>query len=237
MFFISGRIALIRHYINLFLFLIKWPVAFAMLLVVPAALQTFYHYYEIRNQLIWHNLIYFSIGLAFFAAVRTFFILRHGVAETMEHEMTHILFALATLHPVSRMDVHDSGGGSMTFSGDGNWLIAIAPYFFPLTAFTMMFFTIAINQIIGYTPNWVFVALGVAVCYNLFAFVEQFHPRQTDFKAAGYLFTLCFVPGANCLTFGTIVAFVERGYSGIFFFYRLILYYARQDFNVLLEYI
>ena len=49
MFFISGRIALIRHYINLFLFLIKWPVAFAMLLVVPAALQTFYHYYEIRK--------------------------------------------------------------------------------------------------------------------------------------------------------------------------------------------
>lgn len=236
MFSVSRYLIKCRNYINLFLGIIKWPVAVAMLLVLPAAFQSFHRYYVIREQLNLHNLIYFFIGVGFFAAVRVFFIMRRGVAETMEHEMTHTLFALLTLHPVQSLEVKDTGGGSMTFLGKGNWLIAIAPYFFPLTAFAMMFLFIAVNQIIGYQPDWALIGMGVALCYNLFSFVEQVHPRQTDFKVAGYLFTICFLPGANCLTFGTIFAFVERGFNGIIFFYRLILYYAQQDFFVLLNY-
>ncbi len=236
MFFIGRSLSKGRYYINCFLELIKWPVAVAMLLVFPAALQSFQRYYVIRNQLNWHNLIYFGIGIGFFAVVRVCFIMRRGAAETMEHEITHSLFAMMTLHPVRHLEVSDTGGGFMTFSGKGNWLIAIAPYFFPLTAFTMIFLSIAVNRIIGYTPDWVFIGLGVAVCYNLFSFAEQLHPHQTDFKVAGYLFTILFLPGANCLAFGTIFAFVERGFNGIVFFYRLIYYYSRQDFFVLLDY-
>lgn len=54
-----------RNYINLFLGVIKWPVAAAMLLAVPAAVQSFQRYYVIRDQLNWHNLIYFAIGAGF----------------------------------------------------------------------------------------------------------------------------------------------------------------------------
>lgn len=225
-----------RNYINLFLGIIKWPVAAAMLLAAPAAVQSFRRYYVIRDQLNWHNLIYFAIGIGFFAAVRVFFIMRRGAAETMEHEITHSLFAILTLHPVRHLEVSDIGGGSMVFTGKGNWLIAIAPYFFPLTAFTMILLTAAVNRVVGYTPDWALIGLGAAVCYNLFSFAEQLHPRQTDFKVAGYLFTICFLPGANCLTFGTVFAFVERGFNGIVFFYRLVWYYARQDFLALPAY-
>ncbi len=237
MFFIKKTLTISRSYINQFIKLIKWPVAVVMLCVVPAALHAFHRYYVIRDQLNWHNLIYFFIGMAFFAAVRIFFIMRRGAAETMEHEMTHVLFALLTLHSVKSMEVADTGGGSMTFAGEGNWLIAIAPYFFPLTAFTMVFFAIAVRQIVGYSPDWIFICLGAAVCYNLFSFAEQTHPGQTDFKVAGYVFSICFLPGANCLTFGTIFAFVERGFNGVVFFYRLLFYYARQDITTILGYI
>ncbi len=236
MFFVR-RLKIGRYYINQFMKLIKWPVAVMMLLVVPAAMQSFHRYYVIRDQLNWHNLIYFAVGMAFFAAVRVFVIMRRGAAGTMEHEITHLLFALLTLHPVNGMEVKDAGGGSMSFTGEGNWLIAIAPYFFPLTAFTMMFFSIAVQHIIGYAPDWVFVAMGAAVSYNLFSFAEQLHPGQTDFKVAGYLFSICFLPGANCLAFGTLFSFVERGFNGIVFFYRLLFYYVRQDVVALLDYI
>ena len=100
----------------------------------------------------------------------------------------------------------------------------------------MMFFAIATKQIIGFFPDWIYIGLGMTVCYNLFSFAEQLHPHQTDFKVAGYLFTICFLPGANCLTFGTILAFVERGLNGVLFFYRLLWYYFRQDFYVFLNY-
>ena len=52
-----------RNYINLFLGVIKWPVAAAMLLAVPAAVQSFQRYYVIRDQLNWHILISFAIGI------------------------------------------------------------------------------------------------------------------------------------------------------------------------------
>ena len=234
MFGIHRRMIQIRNYINLFLKWIKWPVAFLMLLLVPAAYQSFQRYYVIRDQLNWHNLIYFAIGAALFAAIRVMILLRRGKAETLEHEITHTLFAMATLHPVSKIELKETGGGSMTFSGEGNWLIAIAPYFFPLTAFTMVFFAIAINQLLGYSPDWVYIGLGMTVCYNLFSFAEQTHPQQTDFKVAGYLFTICFLPGANCLSFGTIFAFTERGLNGVLFFYKLLAYYARQNFHTFL---
>ena len=223
------RIFQIREKINLFLKIVKWPVAFFMILIVPAAWRSFERYFVIRRQLNWHNLIYFAIGVGFFAAVRAVVLLRRGKTETLEHEITHALFAMATLHPVERIELKETGGGSMTFSGEGNWLIAIAPYFFPLAAFTMMFFAIAVKQAIGYSPDWIYIGLGMTVCYNLFSFAEQTHPQQTDFKVVGYLFTICFLPGANCLTFGTIFSFAERGWNGVLFFYKLLWYYFRQD--------
>ena len=131
MFLIGKRIAIGRNYINRFLGIIKWPVAVAMLFVVPAAFQTFQRYYVIRDQLNGHNLLYFGIGVGFFAVVRVFFIMKRGTAETMEHEMTHSLFAMLTLHPVQHLEVFGTGGGAMTFAGKGNWLIALSPYFFP----------------------------------------------------------------------------------------------------------
>lgn len=236
MFGINRRIAQIRDYINLFLKIIKWPVAVVMILVVPAAVQTFMRYYTIRHQLNWHNLIYFAIGAGCFAAIRIGVLLHRGKAETLEHEITHTLFAMATLHSVERIDLKEEGGGSMTFSGGGNWLIAIAPYFFPLTAFLMVFFAIAVKQLLGYTPDWVYIGLGMTLCYNLFSFAEQTHPQQTDFKVVGYLFTILFLPGANCLSFGTVLAFTERGFNGVLFFYKLLLYYSKQDFQAFLNF-
>ncbi|MBO4520276.1 MAG: M50 family metallopeptidase [Alphaproteobacteria bacterium] len=236
MFNISRRIDQLRDSINFFLKLAKWPVAFTMILVVPAMWQVCKRYYVIREQLNWHNLVYFAIGAGCFAAIRVMILLQRGKAETLEHEMTHTLFAMATFHRVSGIELKETGGGSMRFSGKGNWLIAIAPYFFPLTAFTMMFFAVATKQIVGYFPDWIYMGLGMTVCYNLFSFAEQTHPHQTDFKVAGYLFTISFLPGANCLSFGTILAFAERGWDGVLFFYRLLWYYFRQDFNVVLNY-
>lgn len=219
----------IRGYINLTLFFIKWPVAIVTLLAVPAVWQVFKRYYIIRSQLHWQNLGYFAVGLIFFLVARIVFTSRRGAAETMEHEMTHTLFALLTLHPVHGMSVEDHGGGSVRISGGGNWLIALAPYFFPLAAVGMILLCLFVHAITGGIPEWVYVGMGCAVAYNLFSLAQQVHPGQTDFRVAGYLFSICFLPGANMLVYGTIFAFVERGFPGIHFFYRLFWYYIEKD--------
>ncbi len=198
-----------------------------MLLAVPAVWQSFERYWVIRNQLNLHNLIYFAVGLAFMLGARVVFANRNGCAETMEHELTHTVFALVTLHPVHGVSVEDEGGGSMSFSGGGNWLIALAPYCFPLLAVGMGMFGTAFAEMTGTAPDWIYIGMGCAVGYNLFALAQQIHPEQTDFKVAGYWFTICFLPGANMLMYGALFAFVERGWAGVEFFGRLVSYYGR----------
>ena len=53
----------------------------------------------------------------------------------MEHELTHMLFAVLTFHKPRGLDVNQDVGGSFSFEGKGNWLIALAPYFFPTFLF------------------------------------------------------------------------------------------------------
>ena len=218
----------IRNFIDSVFAVIKIPVAAAAVLLLPVLWKTFKHYALLWDRLNHYNLLYFAGGVAGMAAIRIGMRIHRGIAETFEHELTHILFALLTFHPVSGMNVNDYGGGNMTFRGKGNWLIALAPYFFPLASAAMMFLTVAYGRVTGLLPDWLLIGLGLAFGYDVCAFAEQIHPRQTDFKVAGYWFSLCFLPSAILLSFGTIAAFAERTESGVRFFYNLLLYYVRQ---------
>ena len=122
----------IRNFIDSVFAVIKIPVAAAAVLLLPVLWKTFKHYALLWDKLNHYNLLYFAGGVAGMAAIRIGMRIHRGVAETFEHELTHILFALLTFHPVSGMNVNDYGGGNMTFRGKGNWLIALAPYFFQI---------------------------------------------------------------------------------------------------------
>ena len=219
----------LRNFIDFVFVLIKIPAAVAAVLLLPALLKTFKRYGLLgADKLNLYNLLYFAGGAVAMAALRIGMRIRRGVAETFEHELTHILFALLTFHPVQSMSINDGGGGNMSFRGKGNWLIALAPYFFPLASAAVMVFTVPYGRVTGLLPDGLLVGLGLAFGYDACAFVEQIHPRQTDFKVAGYWFSLCFLPSAILLSFGTIAAFAERTENGVKFFYDLLAYYVRQ---------
>ena len=121
--------------LNKFIELLKWPVAIYMLLSLPAFIQ---------------SISYFGIGniptIALIGGFLAFFIIRgfmdNDSKTTMEipaHEMTHAFFALLTLHKVKSLRVNpENDGGAMSFEGPANWLIIIAPYFFPLFGMCVM---------------------------------------------------------------------------------------------------
>ena len=221
-------IAFVRKQIDRILAWIKWPVAVCMILSVPATVQSFQHYVKkyVNNT---EGLLYFAGGAAFIVAVRYFTAARRGAAETMEHEMTHTLFALLTLHPVHDLQVKDGGGGFMSYSGGSNWLITISPYFFPLSLAGMFFVGAAANSILGYTPEWVYIGLGFSAGYYLCSNFQQIHPEQTDFKKVGFLFCFAFLPGANILMYGYLLAFIDRNMQGVAYFTKLLAYFIRKD--------
>ena len=111
--------------------LCRWPVALMLLFSLPALVKS-YQYFNFFNR----HFYYMAAGIVFFwfIAITAGRELRSQI-QTIAHELTHTLFAFLTLHFVKRVRLNpDGSGGSMAFAGHGNWLITLAPYFFPLFA-------------------------------------------------------------------------------------------------------
>ncbi len=132
--------------------------------------------------------------------------------STLEHEITHAVVALATLHPVTSIRATWDGGGSMSYTGGDNWLITIAPYFLP---------TLSIGLIIGLygfldsDASWPAAVLGVTIAYHVTSTWLETHAQQTDLQEVGFPFSFLFLPTANLLCYGLLITFARKGFDGI----------------------
>lgn len=121
--------------------LLKWPVAIVLAGLTPACALAFWKLLEEA----WHREIwafYFGVGFAIVSVALIVFgrfrIVRFCC--TMEHELTHVLFAWLTFVRVielrstdGTLETDDNSEGHVHLE-DSNWLITMAPYFFPTAA-------------------------------------------------------------------------------------------------------
>lgn len=211
--------------------MLKWPVAVYMLFSLPAYVQSF-SYFQFSK------LPY----LAMFAGFFMFFIARtmmdSSVKSNMEiiaHELTHAFFALITFHRVKEIHIAgDNSGGEMSFEGEGNWLIIIAPYFFPL--FGLMYM-IAVTIYTSFAPNNLFINgfMGYFIGYHLDTVGSQIHEKQTDLPKVSYKFCAMFLPSANLWAVGAMLAFNTRGWDGIIMYQKLISYLNGKNIDYVLS--
>lgn len=217
--------------IDRFITLLKWPVAVYMFISLPALVQSVYYFN-------FASLKYMALFGGFFL----YFIMRQmadsSVKTSMQiiaHELTHAFFALLTFHKVKHIRVEaDDSGGSMGFEGEGNWLIIIAPYFFPLFGF---FFMLFISFYTSFAPMNLILngILGYFVGYHMDTVASQIHEKQTDLPKVSYRFCWLFLPGANLWVVGSILAFNSRGWDGVFMYSRLINMLNVKNFDYVLN--
>lgn len=213
--------------------LLKWPVAIFMLASLPALVKSL-DYFNFTNLRYWA----LFAGFLFFFVART--MMEASVRTSMEvlaHELTHAVFAVLTFHKVSGLKINnDDSGGSMSFEGEGNWLIIIAPYFFPLFGLIAMI-TISIYQ--WFAPMNIFIsaAFGYIIGYHIDTVCSQIHEKQTDLPKVGYPFCAVFLLPANLWMIGSMLAFNSRGWEGVSTFSNLIWHLDKQylsyGFNIL----
>ncbi len=202
------------HFLDKFINLFKWPIAIYMLLSLPALFASF-QFFDIKSI----KTIALLIGLVFFVFSKT--MMDASVRTSMQiiaHEFAHTFFALLTFHKIKHIRLNpDDTGGEMGFVGDGNWLIIIAPYFFPLFALIYMIcMSFLPPQIIWHG------ILGYFLGYHIDTVGSQIHDKQTDLPKVGYKFCLMFLPGINLMTIGSILAFNIRGWGGIIKYINLV---------------
>ena len=218
--------------INLVLAMLKWPVAALMVVLFFPALYA--NIMLIDNSMTIHLLIWFYvpmfvvwlIWIVFWGLHRSFFVI-------FEHEVTHLIFALLTFHMPYKIDFEQDRGGYFVFKGDGNWLIAIAPYFFPTVSLLVVLVGFVLSRFDWMTSDIYLGLLGIGLGYNLISTVFETHHAQSDLKRVGYLFSFLFLPTANLLVFGFLLAFAVHGWAGFPFYWSAVvdsMQYYRQIF-------
>lgn len=222
-----------RVLIDRFIELLKWPVAVYMLFSLPAYLQSF-AYFQFTS------IRYVALIGGFFLFFISRSMMDSSVKVNMEivaHEMTHAFFALLTLHKVTGIRVEgDNSGGNMAFEGEGNWLIIIAPYFFPLFGF---FFMVAVSVYTHFAPMNLIIngVLGFFIGYHLDTVGSQIHEKQTDLPKVTYKFCAMFLPSANLWAVGSMLAFNSRGWQGVGLYQDLITYLNAKNWNFVVHFL
>lgn len=120
------------------------------------------------------------------------------------HELTHALWTWLFGGAVKKMKV-TSKGGHVVISKT-NFLIALAPYFFPLYA-VLVITVFALGNLIwnwhGYLV-WFHLLLGAAYAFHVTLTVHVLKTQQSDITSQGYLFSaaVVFLGNVMILLFG-----------------------------------
>ena len=131
---------------------------------------------------------------------------------TMEHEVTHAIFAFVTAHKIVGIRATMTEGGEVRYEGRGNWLITAAPYFFPTAALVLSLLAYLLPF-----PNlpWPSFLLGIALGYHFVSTYRETHRDQTDLKQLGSSFCWMFLPAANLIMVSFLIAFAYNGTEGV----------------------
>lgn len=198
----------------MFLSLLRYPLTVVMVLCLVPAFQL--------DIIVFKACLNSFLLLWFFAPLMTVIVvwflipgLNGSFLAILEHELTHMLFAVLTGHKPKSISVHQGKGGSFAFEGKGNWLIFLSPYFFPTFAFIVMLAGVVYALWDVPLPKLYWSVLGVMGGYHIASNIMEMHPAQTDFKKAGYLFSFLFLPTANLITWGVLFMYARFGWSGI----------------------
>ena len=184
----------------------KWPIAIFSLALLPSSLLALFSLSKIAL-LNFSDFFYFFSGFFVYALLWVMLFKKEFVGSffsTLEHEITHSFFAFCTFHRVSGLRATWNEGGVVYVHGGTNWLISIAPYFFPtlsiglMMIFHYLFIDLAVLQ----------AFLGVTTAYHITSTIRETHSNQPDLKETGFLFAWCFLPTANICFWGIIMMFV-----------------------------
>jgi hypothetical protein len=105
------------------------------------------------------------------------------------HEFTHVLWIWLFGGTVRKFKVSSKGGQVLTTKS--NFLIALAPYFFPVYVVLVLLVFRAGDLVWSWTPYrvWFHFLIGAAYAFHLTLTWHILQTRQTDLTGQGYLFS------------------------------------------------
>jgi len=140
----------------------------------------------------------FAGGVAIYLLIHIF-LPKPMLLHVFGHEMTHALFAKLFGWKVKSLKASNSGG-RVKLTGS-NFIVTLAPYFFPLYAFiTILIYILAI--MLGYDrafyPYFLFLT-GFTLSLHVIMTIESLRADQPDIKEGGIVFSIPLIYIGNLL--------------------------------------
>lgn len=109
------------------------------------------------------------------------------------HELTHVLWTWLFGGQVKKFKAGSAGGHVVVTKT--NFLIALAPYFFPLYVILVVVFFAAGNLIWHWEQYlvWFHLVIGAAYCFHVTLTAHILRTQQSDITSQGYLFSLVII--------------------------------------------
>ena len=193
---------------------LKWPSAVVALLALPGSVGALLALVKrVLGQPV--PILPFLGGIVVYILLWRFYRRRPifgSFFSTFEHELTHAVFAWLTFHKVVGMRASSRRGGDVTIVGKGNWLITIAPYYFPTLC-------LLLGLLLALLPAehlvWVNALMGATLAYHVTSTRRETHSSQPDLRKVGLPFAWMFLPAANIIALGGVLAFSHAGLAGL----------------------
>lgn len=189
------------------LLVIKWPLAILII----------FYYTDIFKIFIGSGVFFLSNANILYIFGALFFLItnylgRYGGNKFLvwEHELSHAIFAWLTFKKNIRIVVNEGGhGGHCSYSNGSNWLITIAPYFFPTLTLIISLIYPLISNDFHFILDF---ALGFSITYhlktNISELIHNFSPSElygsTDITKIGRVFALIMIPALNFVIFSLV---------------------------------
>jgi len=171
------------------------------ILLIPLIISYFFASIKIFSHLpyYWSKVNFFIFGTLFCAMIYMIFF-RERTSRfwlIFGHEFTHLIFALLMFKKPSSFLVESRLGGFIEFHASSNFILALAPYFFPTFTYILLLLKPAVNQ---WYYNYYLFLMGLSFGFHLIMTIKQARPWQPDFQATGILFAYIFTILMNIIS-------------------------------------
>jgi hypothetical protein len=217
--------------------LLKWPVAVGCVALTPGAAIGFF---DVGRTVVQDPTPYTLFGAGFGGYLVLWWLffrrpLMGSMFSTVEHELTHGLFALLTFHRIEGLRATWRSGGEIAYSGGpGNWLITIAPYWFPTLCMPFV-----LVLLLGPTAHLgvISVAMGVVLSYQLTSTYIETHRGQTDLQKVGFVFAWMVLPFLNFVAISFVVLSAGVGADAALAWFAELSTWSREAYSGLTEWV
>lgn len=193
---------------------IKFIIGILSIPVTYAVTKAFYINFVMINEVA-ANLRYFIWGLVAYAVLHLLFY-KPAYLYVLGHEAVHAGMAWLFGGRIKSFKVSKDGGKVAT--DKSNFIIELAPYFFPIYTIIITVIYFVVSQSYPVNGAIFLFLIGFTLAFHIIATVEIMKVKQPDIVKSGYMFSIVIVYIVNIIVISTIFGLTFPGFSiGKFF--------------------